>query len=147
MRITLHSDYSLRVLIFLATRRAELATIPQIAAAYGISRTHLTKVVQELGRLGYVDTLRGRNGGLALARPPEDIRIGEVLRNTEESLSLVECFAAPVEGQGCRIDGACRLKGVLAEALDAFLAVLDRYTLADLVQGRAAPLRRLLTLA
>jgi len=147
MRLTVHSDYSLRVLIFLAARNGEMSTIPEIAEAYGISRAHLMKVVHELGRLGYVETTRGRHGGLSLGRPPESIRIGEVLRQTEESLALVECFSKARPGDGCRIDGACRLKGVLAEAMRAFFAVLDDHTLADIVGARAAPLRRLLRLA
>jgi Rrf2 family nitric oxide-sensitive transcriptional repressor len=146
MRLTVHSDYSLRVLIFLAAKNGGSATIPEIAEAYGISRGHLMKVVHELARLGYVETLRGRNGGLRLGKPKEAIRVGAVVRETEESLALVECFATAEAGGGCKIAGACRLKGVVAEALNAFLAVLDRHTLADLVDGRAAPLRRLLQL-
>src|SRR5688572_3402997 len=146
MRLTVHSDYSLRVLIFLAAKNGGSATSTEIAEAYGISRAHLMKVVHELARLGYVETLRGRNGGLRLGKPKEAIRVGDVVRETEESLAIVECFAAAEAGGGCKIAGACRLKGVLAEALNAFLAVLDRHTLADLVDGRAAPLRRLLQL-
>ncbi|HLV64216.1 MAG TPA: Rrf2 family transcriptional regulator [Polyangiaceae bacterium] len=125
-------------------KRGALATIPEIALAYGISRAHLMKVVPELGRLGYVDTVRGRNGGLTLRKPAESIRIGEVLRHTEETLAFVECFTKLDAGAGCRIDGSCRLKGMLAEAQRAFFEVLDRYSLADVVEGRAAPLRRLL---
>jgi len=147
MRLTVHSDYSLRVLIFLAARRGEMSTIPEIARAYGISRAHLMKVVHELGRLGYVETTRGRHGGLTLGRAPESIRVGEVLRQTEETLALVECFSKASPGDGCRIDGACRLKGALAEAMRAFFGVLDDYTLADIVGARSAPLRRLLRLA
>jgi Rrf2 family nitric oxide-sensitive transcriptional repressor len=147
MRLTVHSDYSLRVLTFLALKRGNLATIPEISEAYGISRGHLMKVVHALGRLGYVATLRGRNGGLTLGMAAESIRIGHVLRQTEESLALVECFAKAEPGLGCKIDGTCRLKGVLAEAQRAFFDVLDGYTLADIVDGRAAPLRRLLRLA
>lgn len=143
MRLTVQSDFSLRVLIFVAAKRGELATIPEIAAAYDISRAHLMKVVHQLGKLGYLDTVRGRSGGIALAKPASAICIGAVVRAMEES-TLVPCFAR--EG-GCRIDGACRLKGMLAEALQAFFAVLDGYTLADIVDGRAQPLRRLLQLA
>ena len=146
MQLTRHSDYSLRVLIFLAVNRDVLATIPQIAEAYGISRGHLMKVVHELGRLGYVETSRGRKGGMTLGKPAESIRIGQVLRETEESLALVTCFSKSEPGQGCKIDGFCRLKGVLAEAQRAFFDVLDRYSLADMVDGRAAPLKRLLQL-
>jgi Rrf2 family nitric oxide-sensitive transcriptional repressor len=108
------------------------------------------KVVQLLGQLGYVETLRGRNGGMRLGAPPEKIRIGQVLRQTEESFALVDCFSSDTAGgvtRGCAITPACKLRGMLAEALQAFLAVLDRYTLADILEGRAAPLRRLLQLA
>jgi Rrf2 family nitric oxide-sensitive transcriptional repressor len=106
------------------------------------------KVVHQLGKLGYLETVRGRSGGIALARAASAIRIGAVVRDMEES-TLVPCFARaalPGEG-GCRIDGACRLKGMLTEALQAFFTVLDGYTLADIVDGRAVPLRRLLQLA
>jgi Rrf2 family nitric oxide-sensitive transcriptional repressor len=144
MRLTLQSDYSLRLLIFLAAKRGELASVPEIAQAYGISQNHLVKVAHALVQLGYVDGKRGRNGGLVLAKPPEAIRLGEVVRHTEESLSLVQCFSKSEPGAGCRIDGACRLKGVLAEAQRAFFAVLDGVTLADLVEGRASQLRRML---
>lgn len=144
MQLTQHSDYSLRVLIFLAVMRDELATIPQIAEAYGISRAHLMKVVQELGQLGLVETVRGRGGGLRLALDPSEIRLGEVLRKTEERLDLVQCLSS--QPDRCRIEPACRLKGALKEALEAFIQALNRYTLADIADGRAAPLRRLLQL-
>jgi Rrf2 family transcriptional regulator, nitric oxide-sensitive transcriptional repressor len=148
MRLTVQSDFSLRVLIFVAAKRGALATIPEIAAAYDISRAHLMKVVHQLGKLGYLETVRGRSGGILLAKPASAIGIGAVLRATEES-TLVPCFSrASAPGEpGCRIDGACRLKGMLAEALQAFFEALDRYTLADIVDGRAVPLRRLLQLA
>jgi len=145
MQLTRHSDYSLRVLIFLAVNRDALATIPQIAEAYGISRGHLMKVVQELGQLGYIETLRGRGGGLRLALDPSQIRLGDVVRKTEERLDLVECFST--SGGGCRIEPACRLKAALQQALAAFIETLNGYTLADVAGGRAAPLRRLLQLA
>jgi Rrf2 family nitric oxide-sensitive transcriptional repressor len=129
------------VLIYLALEPERLATIEEIARRYGISRAHLTKVVHQLGLRGYVETLRGRRGGLRLARRPEAIRVGSVVRESEESLALVECFEA---GSECAIEPACALRGALHEALDAFLAVLDHYTLADLVARRRAPLLRLL---
>ena len=150
MHLTRYSDYSLRVLIFLGAKGDELVTIPEIADAYGISRAHLMKVVQLLGQLGYIETLRGRNGGLRLGMLAAEIRIGQVLRQTEESFALVDCFSGDASGagaRGCAIAPACKLRGMLAEALQAFLAVLDRYTLADILEGRAAPLRRLLQLA
>lgn len=147
MGLTVQSDYSLRVLIFVATKHGALATIPEIASAYGISRAHLMKVVHQLGKLGYLETVRGRSGGIRLAKVPSDICIGAVVKATEETLALVPCLSPSEPGSGCRIDGACRLKGMLREALHAFFEVLDRYTLADVVDGRAAPLRRLLQLA
>jgi len=148
MHLTRYSDYSLRVLIFLAAKGQENSTIPEIAGAYGISRTHLTKVVQLLGQLGYVLTVRGRGGGLTLAMDPSQIRIGQVLRRTEESFALVDCLSSELPGARlCKITPACKLKGVLAEALQAFLGVLDQYTLADIVHGRVASLRHLLRLA
>ena len=146
MRLTRYSDYSLRVLIFLGIKGKELATIPEIAEAYGISRGHLMKVVQMLGQLGYVETLRGRGGGLKLGMDPRQIQIGQVLRQTEENFELVDCLSSSGE-RSCRITPSCKLRGMLAEALGAFLAVLDQYTLADIVEGRAAPLKRLLQLA
>lgn len=148
MRLTVQSDFSLRVLIFVAAKRGALATIPEIAAAYDISRAHLMKVVHQLGKLGYLQTVRGRSGGIYLAKPASAICVGAVVRATEEG-TLVPCFSrsAPAGEPGCRIDGACRLKGMLAEALHAFFDVLDHYTLADIVDDRAVPLRRLLQLA
>lgn len=142
MQLTRFSDYTLRVLIYLALHPDRLATIEELADAYGISRGHVMKVVHHLGRRGYVETLRGRGGGLKLARPPERIRVGEVVRGSEENLVLVECFEPATNG--CRIAPACTLHPVLREALDAFLGVLDRYTLDDLVRRRRRPLARLL---
>jgi Rrf2 family nitric oxide-sensitive transcriptional repressor len=141
VQLTRYSDYALRVLIYLAVHRGRLVTIEEIARGYGISRAHLMKVVHELGRCGYVETVRGRRGGLRLGRPPEDIGVGEVMRSTEGRMALVECFEP--EQNECPIEPACRLRLVLHEALSAFLAVLDRYTLADLVARRRASLARL----
>ena len=145
MQLTRYTDYSLRVLIYLATHRDGLATTEQIANAYGISLAHLSKVVKHLARGGYVETVRGRSGGLRLAVPPEEIVLGEVVRSTEETLALVECFAAPGSG-ACRIEPACDLARVLDQALRAFLGVLDRHTLADVVRRRTT-LRQLLAIA
>jgi Rrf2 family nitric oxide-sensitive transcriptional repressor len=142
MQLTRYSDYCLRVLTYLALDPGRLTTIDEIAGSYGISKAHLMKVVHHLGSTGYVETLRGRRGGVRLARPPEEIRLGDVLRATEESLALVECFE-PASNR-CAIEPACRLRSVLHEALAAFLAVLDRHTLADLVARRRGPLTRLL---
>ncbi|TAK47349.1 MAG: Rrf2 family transcriptional regulator [Betaproteobacteria bacterium] len=142
MRLTTFSDYALRVLIYLGSAPQRLATIEQIAAAYGVSGNHLMKVVHHLAQRGYVETVRGKGGGMRLARAPQAIRIGEVVRTTEDSLALVECFE---QDGDCRIARACVLKRALAEALAAFFAVLDGYTLADLLAPEA-PLRRMLAL-
>jgi Rrf2 family nitric oxide-sensitive transcriptional repressor len=133
MRLTTYTDYTLRVLTRLAVRPRELATIADIACSYGISSNHLMKVVHRLGIAGYVETVRGRNGGIRLLRKPADINIGEVVRRMEPDFNLVPCFNA---SNSCVIEPACVLKGALGEARDAFLAVLERYTLADLVASR-----------
>jgi Rrf2 family nitric oxide-sensitive transcriptional repressor len=135
MRLTVFSDYALRTLIYLAVHGRERATIADIAAAYSISEAHLTKIVHALGRSGEIETARGRGGGLRLARPPARINLGALVRRTEADLVLVPCFDAP---ERCAIGGACGLHDVLREALEAFLAVLDRYTLADLIGPRHA---------
>lgn len=132
MRLSTFSDYSLRVLMYLAERPGRLATIAQIAEAHAISENHLMKVVHQLGRAGYLDTVRGKGGGMQLARPPEDIVLGAVLRETETDFALVECLGG---ASCCRIQPGCRLKSVLGEALGALFVVLDRYTLADLLRG------------
>ncbi len=142
MQLTAFTDYTLRTLIYLAIEEGRLATVTQIAAAYAIPENHLNKVVLLLGQAGDVVTLRGRGGGLRLARPASRINIGEVVRRTEPALALAPCMGSGV----CVITPACGLKPVLAEALDAFLAVLDRYTLADLVAGSRGGLARLLGL-
>jgi Rrf2 family nitric oxide-sensitive transcriptional repressor len=138
MRLTRYSDYSLRVLIYLALKPDRLSSIREIAESYDISETHLMKVVQGLGHLGYVTTLRGRGGGLKLARAADDIRVGDVVRQTEEDMALVDCF---IEGSACAITAPCRLRHVLRQALEAFLAVLDQYTLADLLRSKSKALK------
>lgn len=143
MRLTLHTDYALRLLMFLAIEPERLQTIEAIAARYRISRNHLMKVAQTLVQAGVVDSTRGRGGGLRLARPPAAINIGAVVRATEDGFALVECFDPAGD---CIITPACSLRGPLEQALMAFLAVLDRYTLADLVgnPGSLRAMRRLL---
>lgn len=141
MQLTLYSDYSLRVLIHLAVSPRPLVTIDEIASAFDISRAHLTKVVSNLTALGLVEPVRGRGGGLRLARPAAEVGIGEVVRETE-NLALVECER---DDGACVLAPACVLRRALREALDAFLAVLDRYTLADLTRRRS-PLQRLLAI-
>ena len=128
MQLTQYSDYALRTLIYLAISNKN-ATITEIADHYHISRNHLVKVVHNLGKLGYITTIRGRQGGLHLALPPERINIGEVVRSTEPNFNLVECFDR--EGNQCVITPACKLKNILGEAFHAFTDVLDRHTLAD----------------
>lgn len=140
MRLTRYTDYSLRVLIYLAVRPDGFGTVQSIADAYDISRNHLMKVVQELSRRGYIDTVRGKGGGMRLRRAPEKINVGRVVRDMESDMTLVECFGPD---NRCAITPECVLKNVLSDALNAFLAVLDRYTLADIVSD-PAPLRRLL---
>lgn len=130
MRLTTHSDYALRVLMYLGSRPGHLATIEEISKAYGVSQNHLMKVVNGLARCGWVTALRGRGGGLRLARDPDEITVGAVIRTTEEDFDMVACFRAP---EACRITAACKLKRSLAEALDAYLAVLDGVTLTSLV--------------
>ncbi|MGB3877070.1 MAG: Rrf2 family transcriptional regulator [Shinella zoogloeoides] len=136
MRMTLHTDYALRMLIYLATRRDGACTVNDVAGAYGLSRNHLLKVAQTLRDLGLVETTRGRAGGIRLARAPREIGVGALVRATEEEFSLAECMQAG--GRACAISPACRLKGMLHEALGAFLSVLDKYTLADIVRDRAS---------
>lgn len=135
MRLTLYTDYSLRVLIFLGAKPAgERSTVQEISAAFRISKNHLTKVVHELGKAGYIETVRGRGGGIQLKLSPDQINIGMVVRQTEDDFQLVECFNRG--SNSCVLTPACRLKGALHEALEAYLAVLDRYTISDFIQNR-----------
>ncbi|RQS06821.1 Rrf2 family transcriptional regulator [Burkholderia sp. Bp9002] len=143
MRLTDYTDYSLRVMLYLAVRGEGLATIQEISDAYGISKNHLMKVVQRLGELGWVDTVRGRNGGLRLFPESTRLTVGQVVRETENDFALVGCFAGGEAPRACVIEPQCRLKGVLAAARDAFFAELDRHTLGELAQP-AAPLATLL---
>lgn len=131
MRLSTFSDYNLRVLMYLGIHPDRLVTIPEIADAHRISENHLTKVVHQLGRRGYVETVRGKGGGVRLAKPPKDIVLGEVIRQTEGDIQMAECFA---DNSTCRIQGACRLQDILVDAVAAMLHVLDTYTLADLLE-------------
>jgi len=135
MRLTLYSDYALRVLMYLAVRENRLATIDEIARSYSISRNHLMKVVHQLGVAGYVETVRGRGGGLRLAKPVEAIGLGAVVRYTEPDMAIASCFR-PVDAP-CAIRQCCVLRRALERARDAFLEVLEGYTLSDLVRPRA----------
>ena len=133
MRLSLFTDYSLRILMFAALKEGQEFSLSEAAAAYKISRHHLVKVVNHLAKLGYLETRRGRNGGIGLGKKPEEIRIGMVVRRTESPTVMVECFDAHTNT--CPINGMCKLKGVLGEASLAFYNALDRYTLADMVTG------------
>ncbi|GAA4135151.1 Rrf2 family transcriptional regulator [Aminobacter aganoensis] len=134
MRLTLHTDYALRMLIYLAIHQDKPCRVTDVAASYRISRNHLLKVALGLGRLGYMTATRGRTGGIALARRPEEINLGEVVRKMEVDFALTECMQT--EGGLCAIAPACRLKRVASKALAAFLAVFDDYTLADITGNR-----------
>ena len=131
MKLTTFTDYSLRVLIYVAADPLRRPTIAEIATAFQISENHLTKVVHFLGRSGWLVTTRGKGGGLGLAMPPEAIGVGQVVRSTEGPDLPAECFGE--DGGRCAIVPACRLRDVLGEAVAAFHGVLDRYSLADLV--------------
>ncbi|MDP4550370.1 Rrf2 family transcriptional regulator [Alkalihalobacillus macyae] len=144
MRLTNYTDYSLRMLIYLGSmKNGKLASIQEIANAYQISKNHLMKVAHELGKKGYIETIRGRNGGLRLAHLPEEINIGEVVRSTEEDFNLVECFDK--ENNTCVISPACRLKHVLHTALSAYFEVLDGYQLSDLIVNDTTLMKLLTT--
>src|SRR5690606_17598163 len=136
MHITLYTDYSLRVLMYIALKGEELSTIREIAESYNISKNHLMKVVQELNNKGYLIALRGKNGGLRLNGRAEDINIGALVRDTERDVALVECLG---ERNSCIITPACQLKFILSEALEAFFKTLDNYTLADLLPPERRP--------
>jgi Rrf2 family nitric oxide-sensitive transcriptional repressor len=138
MQLTRFTDYSLRVLMHLAYRKGQLCTIGEIAASHAISENHLMKVVHQLARLGYVETLRGKGGGMRLAGPPERIRVGAVVRATEETLAPADCLDA-ARHSDCRLLPSCRLQGVLRDAQQAFLQHLDGYTLCDLLNTRPPP--------
>lgn len=137
MKLTLYSDYSLRVLLYLGSTKQETVTIDEIADFYMISRNHLVKVVHNLGISGFILTARGKHGGIKLARSAAEISIGQVVRHTEPDFDLLECFNS--ETDHCVITQSCRLKAVLYEARSAFIATLDKYTLADAVVKTSAP--------
>ena len=130
MRLTLSTDYALRTLIYVGAKGERLSTIAEIAECYGISKAHLMKVVNRLGRQGYIDTVRGKGGGIRLAQLPRLIGVGTVVRDTEEDLAVMGCLA---ETGFCRLEGCCELRRALHGAMLAFLKALDAYTLADLL--------------
>lgn len=142
MKLTSFTDYSLRVLMFLAADPDRRATISEIAATFDISEHHLVKVVHFLGKQGWIATVRGKGGGIQLAKAPADINIGRVVRDTEGGAEPAECFQS--DGGHCLITNCCRLKGALAEAVGAFYVSLDRYTLADITRNQRALARVML---
>jgi len=136
LKLSRYTDYALRVLMYLGVRDDHRCSIREISSAYRISENHLMKVVQDLARLGYVQTIRGRGGGLHLALPASQITIGEVVRHTETDMGLADCGS-------CTLAGVCPLTAALAEAVRALLQVLDKVTLADAIGSKAALVRRL----
>jgi len=140
MQLSLYSDYALRTLMYLALRKSEKASIDEIAKAYVISANHLVKVVHQLGKMGFIETVRGRGGGIFLTKHPSEIRVGDVVRRTENFV-IVECFDDV--NNSCPITSICSLKGVLNEATQVFLKSLDQYSLEDLIV-RQGGLRRIL---
>lgn len=136
MRLTRYTDYSLRVLIHLALHDERLCSIGEISRTYDVSHNHLMKVVNALAHEGFVETVRGRAGGMRLARPADKISVGDVVRRTEEGFQLAEC-------SGCALSPACGLTGVLAEGMQAMMTVFDSYTIADLLTDRDT-MRRLM---
>lgn len=138
MQLTRFTDYSLRVLIYLGAHPDRLSTISEVAGSYRISENHLMKIVNHLATVGYIGTVRGKGGGMRLARAPHLINLGEVVRDCEDNLDIVECFneQAPL----CPLLPSCTLKSVLSEARKNFLATLDAYSLQDMLSDQTAPL-------
>lgn len=134
MRLTAMTDYSLRLLMHVAQQPDRLCTIAEIAQVYGVSEAHLMKITHQLGMAGFIETVRGRGGGMRLARPAAEINLGDVVRAMEPDFAIVECFAT---GNVCSLTGRCRLTGVLHGSLMAFMAHLDGYTLADILEPAA----------
>lgn len=143
MKLTTFTDYTLRVLMYLALNQDRLATIQGIAEVYGISQSHLMKVVQHLAKTGVIEALRGKGGGIRLALPASEIRLGRVVREAEGDGPIVECFGA---NDTCRITPNCKLAGALRRAFDALYATLDEYTLADLT-SQPRPLMQILQIS
>ncbi len=136
MQLTAYTDYALRVLMYLAVHDDRLVTIAEMASVYDISKNHLMKIVHQLGLEGFIETVRGRGGGLRLGQSPTRVALGQVVRKMEPHFNIVECFDGAANR--CPVTPACHLSTMLEQARDAFLAVLDRYTLADLIQDKPA---------
>lgn len=137
MKLTDYTDYSLRVLLYVAVHPDRLVTIQEIADTFGIAKNHLIKIVQHLGQIGFLHTVRGRSGGIRLGKSARDIVVGDVVRAMEPDFKMVQCFRDPGEHAGCPIQGVCALQGVLGNALQAYFKVLDSATLADVVEQPA----------
>ena len=140
MRLTLHTDYALRVLVQAGLGDGRLVTISEIAEFHGISKNHLTKVVHQLGKAGYLETVRGKYGGVRLLAAPEQVRLGDFIRRTEEDFALARCMREhdAVETRPCRLDASCVARHALAQALEAFFEQLNAYTLADMLAAERA---------
>lgn len=136
MRLTSTADYALRLLMYLGHHPQRLCTIAEVAQAYQISEAHLMKITQQLGAAGWIETLRGKGGGIRLAHAPVDIRLGAVVRSVESDFQLVECFAAD---SACTLTGSCALAHIVRNALDDFFLRLDRHTLADILRPPTSP--------
>lgn len=136
MQLTLRSNHAMRLVMYCAVNEGKVAPVAEIARACNMSETHLAKIANRLAALGFVETLRGRAGGVRLAHPPEELNVGEIVRASEFGRSLVECLSP--ETNTCPLIKVCRFRTVIIQALDAFLAVLDRYTVADLVEEQEA---------
>lgn len=141
MQLTQYTDYSLRVLIYLALNQDRRSTISEISDAYDISRNHLVKVVHQLSINGWITTVRGKTGGMHLAFPPHQINVGTIVRQTEPHMNLLECFDSA--NDRCVISPACNLKRTLHQARKAFMEVLDQHTLADAIGNRSADIIRI----
>ena len=143
MRLTTMTDYALRLLMYAAQHPGRRCTISEVAGVYGISEAHLMKITHKLGLAGWLETVRGKGGGMRLAATPAEINLGAVVRSVEPDFALVDCLTAAT---ACRLTGDCRLTGIFSEALQSFMAHLDRHTLADLLPSPGsvgAPLRRM----
>lgn len=138
MKLTLKTDYALRTLLYLARRPQELASIADVAKHHHISENHLVKVVHELGRKGFIETVRGKGGGIRIAQSTWEARIGDIVRAMEDDFALVDCFKKPQPETTCLLTGNCKLQGILAVALEAFFLELDRYQFKELMPASQA---------
>lgn len=145
MQLTTFTDYSLRILIHASLKSPDLSTVAEVSRQFSISKNHVMRIVQFLGQHGFLRNIRGKSGGFTIGKRAEEISLGEVVRCTEQNLTIVPCFAKDAEGERCTIEPSCRLAGILKEALSAFLTVMDGYTVQDLLT-ESRGLRQLLGL-